>query len=337
VSGLQGIRGRVSCGTEILIDGGAGEVVIWPSDETLAEARPKTHRELRVPLAVPAVPGFRVLANIGTAADVRLALDVDAEGIGLYRTEVEVIEAGLLLNEDALAERYTAVVRSMEGRQVVFRMFDVGSDKPLPTVEMPKEDNPALGCRGARFLLARSDLMRSQARALARASVHGKVHVMYPMVVNPEQFLKLRDMFADATADLLTGEILHGAMLEVPSACLQTAEILADADFASVGTNDLLQYLFAADRNNALVATDAERNHHTLWTLLRSVVEAARSAGKPVSVCGEIAADPSFIPRLIDLGFTCVSVSPRQLGNIRLAARAHLSRPAPPPSPALEA
>jgi phosphotransferase system enzyme I (PtsI) len=189
---------------------------------------------------------------------------------------------------------------------------------------MPEEENPALGCRGARFLLARPDLLRAQARALARASAHGPVHVMYPTIAGLRQFLRLRELFAEATAGLPTGEILQGVMLELPSACFEVAEILDEADFASIGTNDLIQYLFAVDRENELVAEDYDCDTPVFWKLLRNIVEAANAAGKPLSICGELAGDPRFIPRLIDLGITCVSVSPRRIGTARRAAREHI-------------
>jgi phosphoenolpyruvate-protein phosphotransferase (PTS system enzyme I) len=324
VSGLQGIRSRVSCGVEIMVDGIAGEVVLWPSESTVSTIHARRTRVTGLPDPVDPVPGFEVLANIGSASELRQVLAMKAEGIGLYRTEIEVIAAGRLLDEDKLAERYGAVVRSMNGRRVIFRMLDIGSDKPLPAVEMPEEDNPALGCRGARFLLARPDLLRTQARALARTSAHGPIDVMYPMVSGVEQFRQLRQLFEDATADLPAGKIRQGVMLEVPAACFQASRILREADFASIGTNDLIQYLFAVDRDNELVADDYNCDTPVFWELLRSIVEAAASTGRPLSICGEMAGDPRFIPRLIDLGFTGVSVTPRRISAARHAAHRHL-------------
>jgi phosphoenolpyruvate-protein phosphotransferase (PTS system enzyme I) len=324
VSGLQGIRSRLSCGVEIMVDGTSGEVVLWPSETTVSAIHATRTRVIGLPDPVEPVPGFEVLANIGSASELGQALEMKAEGIGLYRTEIEVIAAGRLLDEDMLAERYGAVVRSMSGRRVIFRMFDIGSDKPLPAVQMPKEDNPALGCRGARLLLARGDLLRTQARALARASEHGPIHVMYPMVSGVEQFRRLRELFMKATAGLPAGEIQQGVMLEVPAACFQASEMLGEADFASIGTNDLIQYLFAVDRDNELVADDYNCDTPVFWGLLRTIVHAAGLTGKPLSICGEMAGDPRFIPRLIDLGFTCVSVTPRRISAARQSAHRHI-------------
>jgi|GEM_PF-64291 len=326
VSGLKDIRSRVRCGTELLIDGDSGEVIIWPSEETLLTLH-ATHKEkMRLPAAVEPVAELEVLANIGTVSEISQVLAMKAEGIGLYRTEMELIAAGRILDEDELAEHYSTAVRSMEGRKVIIRLFDIGSDKPLPSMEIPKEDNPALGHRGARFLLARTDLLRMQARALARASLLHPIHVMYPMITGLGQFMELKDLFTKAVADLPSGEIIHGVMLEVPSACFQASEILAQADFASIGTNDLTQYFFAVDRNNELVAADFNPDQPVFWNLLKSVVEAARRRGKHLSLCGELAGDPKNVPRLIAIGVKSVSVSPRAISAVRQTARAYLER-----------
>lgn len=326
VSGLTGIRSRVSCGAEILVDGDSGEVVIWPSEKTLAAAPAARSGNLRLPAAVKAVPGFEVLANIGTASEAAQAIGMKAEGIGLYRTEIEVIAAGRMLTEDELAERYSGIVQAMNGKKVVFRLFDIGSDKPLPLQEVPKEDNPALGFRGARFLLARNDLLQTQARALARAAAHGAIHVMYPMITGLDQFRELKTRFTKAVAKLPAVKIFHGIMLEVPSACYQAAEILKEADFASIGSNDLTQYFFAVDRNNELVAADFNPDHPVFWALLQSLVETAKKSGKHLSLCGELAGDPKFVPRLLAIGITSVSVSPRAISIVRQTAGAHLAR-----------
>ena len=193
-------------------------------------------------------------------------------------------------------------------------------------MEIPKEENPALGRRGARFLLARTDLLRIQARALARASLHGPIHVMYPMITGLGQFMELKDIFLKAIADLSSGELVHGLMLEVPSACFQASEILVHADFASIGTNDLTQYFFAVDRNNELVASDFNSDQPVFWDLLKSLVEAAHHRGKHLSLCGELAGDPKYISHLLAIGIKSVSVSPRAISTVRQTARACLKR-----------
>ena len=244
---------------------------------------------------------------------------MQAEGIGLYRTEFEIIAAGQLLTEDELFDRYLTVASAMAGEMVVFRLFDFGSDKKLPFMGIPEEENPSLGWRGSRFLLGKKDILRTQARALARTSIGGRVHVMYPMIVDARQFLDMKQAFMDSICDIPFGVIRHGAMFEVPSACLQADEIMMHADFASIGTNDLTQYLFAVDRENDLVSYDYNPDRPVFWNLIRTISIAAEEAGKPLSVCGELAGYPRFIDRLVSAGINRVSVSPRRIPDVRHA------------------
>ncbi len=324
VTGVAGLHSAIGCGTELLINGATGEVVVWPSEDTLKS----------VPAAVPAAPlspadalpvaGFQVMANITTAADAAEARTLGAEGVGLYRTEFEFFAAGRLLAEEEQTTRYASVVAAMAGRPVTFRLLDIGGDKTAPFFGLAEEENPYLGFRGARLLLARPDLLAPQARALARAAAGGPVRVLYPMIVDVEQFLALRKMFGETVKDLPPGRLEHGVMLEVPSACLQARELLAAADFASVGTNDLIQYLFAVDRNNDRVAYDYSPDRPVFWNLLAEIARAAEEAGRPLSVCGEIAGDPAFVAKLTGLGICSVSVSAKLIPRVRRAARAAL-------------
>ena len=321
VSGIKGIHGLVSCGTELLVDGNTGEVIVRPSEQTLSEIHSSGNTAIRMPEVVPPCPELKTLANINLSSDVEEALAVKAEGIGLYRTEFEFMAAGRVLEEEEQFDRYAAVVRAMQGRPVCFRLLDMGGDKPLPSHSTEEEDNPAMGLRGSRLLLSRPDLLRDQARALARASVYGPLSVMYPMVVEREQFLELKERFTQATAGIETGPISHGVMFEVPSACLQAAEIFEVADFGSVGTNDLIQYLFAVDRGNDRVAYDFDPDRPVFWSLLRSLVKAAAAADRPLSLCGELAGDPKYTRKIIETGIQSVSVSSRLIPDIRRAAR----------------
>jgi phosphoenolpyruvate-protein kinase (PTS system EI component) len=169
-------------------------------------------------------------------------------------------------------------------------------------------------------LLGRRDLFTSQARAIARASIEGPVDVMYPMVVDLNQFFLLRQIFSEATAGLSTSAIRHGVMFEVPAACLRAEELLGAADFGSIGTNDLIQYLLAVDRNNSLVAGDYSADSGVLWDVLAAIAAAATKTGRDVSVCGELAANVEYVRRLQELGYTTLSVSSRFISKIRSAA-----------------
>ena len=318
VSGVPHVHDLVACGTEIVVDGGTGEVVIWPTEETLTGV--PAGRAARPAGRADPVEGFRVLANISIAEEADIANGHEAEGVGLYRTEMEFFAAGRLLSEDEQAERYARVVRAMHGRPVALRLLDLGGDKPSPLFAFPQEDNPSLGLRGMRYLLGHPDLLRTQARAIARAAREGPVQVMYPMVTGLAQFRAARAIVDEATADLDTSRLEHGPMFEVPSAVLEARGLLAEADFASIGSNDLLQYLFAVDRNNMHVAGDYEPDQPVFWEVLSNLVSAAREAGVPISLCGELAAEPDHVGRLIHMGFDTVSVSARLIPGVRQAA-----------------
>lgn len=320
VSGVVGIAGMITCGTEVLVDGDAGEVILWPSAASVERARARAAGAMSE-IAEDPVPGLKVMANISVALEAAIAINVKAEGIGLYRTEFEFMAAGKILSEDEQFERYANVVKTMAGLPVYFRLLDIGGDKKTPGVTVPDEDNPALGFRGARLLLRRPELLTAQARAIARASIFGPIHVTYPMITDAEQFVKLKQIFEEAIVGIPSGKLWHGVMFEVPSACIEARDILRVADYGSIGTNDLFQYLLALDRNNELVAKDFRPDHPAFWTLLNQVLMAADEAGKPMSVCGEIAGWPEYVVRLSKAGIKAVSVSTRLIASVRKAMR----------------
>ncbi|MFH1800821.1 MAG: phosphoenolpyruvate--protein phosphotransferase [Candidatus Omnitrophota bacterium] len=321
VSGIPEIHDMIFCGTEVLVNGDTGEVMIWPSQKTLAEY-PDLQREItgEVPTVEP-VAGLKVFANLSLAKKVKEAVDHKAEGIGLYRTEFEFFAAGKVLCEVEQYDLYLEVLKTMKDKPVYFRMLDLGGDKTADFLKFPKEQNPALGLRGSRLLLGHPELFKNQARALARASRHGHVHVMYPMVIDIEQFRKLKKAFEEATSDIPQGEIKHGLMFEVPSACLDAEEILKEADFGSIGTNDLIQYLFAVDRDNEFVAYDHHPDRKIFWHLIHHVAHAAKKHRKPLSVCGELASNPVYTRKLLAAGIHAVSVAPRAITGLRIAIK----------------
>lgn len=320
VSGVVGVAGMLACGTEVLVDGDAGEIVIWPEPASVEWARRRGVDARKSAVEEP-VPALSVMANISIAAEAMDAAGMKAEGIGLYRTEFEFMSAGKLLDEDEQFDRYAAVVKTMAGLPVYLRLLDIGGDKQAPGVSIPEEANPALGFRGARLLLQRPDLVTTQARAIARASEFGPIHVTYPMITDVDQFLNLRRLFDEAIAGIPAGTLRHGVMFEVPSACIEARELLRVADYGCIGTNDLFQYLLALDRNNEMVARDFHPDSAAFWTLLSQVVAAAKAAGKPLSVCGEIAGWPEYVVRLAKIGIKTVSVSTRLIPAVRKAMR----------------
>jgi phosphotransferase system enzyme I (PtsI) len=327
VSGLQNIYATLEDNTEVLLDGTHGEIIIWPSEETITEKLDSASFEKKVVHeCVEPVSGYRIMGNLSFLNQLDTPLAACAEGIGLYRTEFELIALGRLLTEDELYERYSAAIKKVTNGPIIFRMFDIGSDKTLPFLDIPKENNPALGWRGARLLLQSPQILRPQARALARASVHGPVYVMYPMIIDVPQFLEIKGLFEESVADLECGEIRHGIMFEVPCACLDAEEFFEVVDFASIGTNDLIQHLFAVDRSNEKVAYDYNPDKPVFWKLMKSISDAAISSGKHLSVCGELAGDPKYTKKFIEIGISIISVSLGRIAAVRSMARTLLEK-----------
>lgn len=321
VSGIADAVDRISCGTELLVDGDRGEVIVWPSEETVA-SYPALRGEGRHELEVVApVPGFAVMANISRSSEAELARRMRAEGIGLYRSEFEFLAEGRILSEDEQEARYRHVLEVMGDAPVFIRLLDLGGDKGAPFLDLPAEANPALGFRGARLLRGRRDLLVAQARAIARASRGRAVSVIYPMIADRQQFVDLKAAFEAAVAGIESGPLRHGVMFEIPSACLAARSILEVADFGSIGTNDLFQYLFALDRDNDLVAEDFDPEQPVFWSLIADLARAGKNAGKPVSICGELAGSSLFVPRIAEAGLRSVSVSARIVSRVREAAK----------------
>jgi phosphotransferase system enzyme I (PtsI) len=326
VSGLAGIYGAVTCGTDVIVDGDRGLAILWPTQETLARYKLLDGAAVKADVEIePPVPGYQVMANVSRFKDFEKALAAGAEGIGLYRTEFGLFVPNRIMDEQEQYDQYVRILDIMGPRPVTIRLLDLGGDKGGEWLNLPHEDNPQLGLRGSRLLLARRDLFDVQARALARASVHGPINVMYPMIVDAAQFLKMRDAFEDAADGIERGTVRHGVMFEVPAACLHAREIFEHAEFGSIGTNDLTQYLFAVDRNNELVAEYYNPDTPAFWTLIRMTVEAAADRNRPLSVCGEMAGDERFVPKFIEVGIESVSVSTRLIARTRRTARNILS------------
>lgn len=329
VSGIPDITAKLSKESQILVDGDTGRVYVNPSRQTLAryyaqQVRAQRSRKARV--AVPPVKGFRVLADLDRIDDIPQVLSAQAEGIGLYRSESEVLLRQRVLTEDEQMERYQQLVDAVTG-PVCVRLLDLGADKTADWLGLPTEDNPALGCRGARLLLAEPELLRTQARALARASCKRELSVLYPMVHSVNQFLQLREIFDAAIGSIPGTRLTHGVMFEVPSACLEARELFAHADFGRIGTNDLTQYLFAADRMNGTLKRDELFEQPALWKLIETVVRAAAATGKPLSICGELVAEPKYIGQLLRAGISEVSVCPHLIAKVRRAAARLLESP----------
>ncbi len=302
---------------DILVDGESGDLIINPDESTLFEYQKKINISHRIYTIVDPLPEFKVLADIDLCHDIKNVIKVKADGVGIYRTEFEMLVKDTALSEQEQFTNYQFVVDQMAGKPVFFRLFDLGSDKSASCLDLKDETNPALGCRGARLLLAHPDLVKNQARALARISQELPTNVIYPMISSLKQFLQLKTMFMDAITDIDYTHIHHGVMIEVPSIC-EDAEALFDViDFARIGSSDLVQYLYAFDRTRDDFYYEELVSDQAIWNIIKHLVEVASKAGKPIGMCGAMVDNLQFIPRLIDIGINTVSTHPENIAAIR--------------------
>ena len=325
VGNATGIMSDISCGDEALVDGDRGRCVVRPNEQT--------RREYRAALAsrdsaiVPSNPvhQLKVLASINLACEVCDALAAGAEGIGLYRTEFEFFVAGRSLDEEEQRARYASVLKAMAGRPVYIRLLDFGGDKDMRMLPAlfrdqqaeEEQDNPALGIRGCRWLLKHCSDVAVQIRALARAAEHGQVNVVYPMVIGLAQFKELKRILEREAQGIGADRLRHGVTFEVPAACIQAEELLKAADFGVIGANDLMQYLYATDRNNALVANDLPAGRKAFLRVVQRVAQTAKQLGRPLIMCGESAVSSTLLPVLMGRGIDTVSVAPRSVAGLR--------------------
>ena len=326
LTGLPGILREVRTGDGVALDGHEGHAHINPDfeveaayqrrqrDEADRRDRPAGNRD-REPVTVD---GIRVelLANVNGPDDTALASRVGAGGVGLYRTEYLFLTHPGMPDEEEQLAAYRAVVEAAPGRTVTIRALDLGADKSVAYLGRRDEPNPALGFRGTRLLSASPELAQTQLRAILRAGRYGRVSLLLPMVSALEEVRWARGMLDDARLSLrrrgepVAEEMPLGVMVEVPAAVACLDDLLEEVDFVSIGTNDLIQYLMAADRTNPQVAHLCEPSHPAIWRMLDRIIGACIGRGKPVTVCGELAGQPqSFLP-LLGLGLRRFSMSP---------------------------
>ncbi|AJS57584.1 phosphoenolpyruvate--protein phosphotransferase [Paenibacillus sp. IHBB 10380] len=325
VVGTQEVLKQVTSGDLVIVDGLAGEVLINPSEETVAEYRVKQHeydlqmaewKKLRdEPTVTQDGKHVELAANIGTPADVEGVLEHGGEAVGLYRTEFLYMGRDKLPSEDVQYKAYKTVLEKMEGKPVVVRTLDIGGDKELPYLEMPKEMNPFLGFRAIRLCLDRQDIFRVQLRALLRASVYGNLRIMFPMIATLGEFRQAKALLLEEKANLaaegieVAEDIQLGIMVEIPSTAVLADLFAKEVDFFSIGTNDLIQYTMAADRMNERVSYLYQPYNPSILRLVNMVIEAAHKEGRWVGMCGEMAGDTTAIPLLLGLGLDEFSMS----------------------------
>lgn len=337
IVGLGEEVSQLVAGTQVIVDGGSGEILVEPDTATVASYLQRAqilaqgHLEAFKSADQPAITldGVRkeIVANVGSPEDAQEALQYGAEGVGLLRTEFLFLERETAPDEDRQTAIYRTIFQTMEQRPVVVRTLDIGGDKPAPYLSLLPEMNPFLGVRGIRLALAHLDLFQTQLRALLRAAHGHNIKIMFPMVATSEEIFLVRAQLEQAQAALeqkhadYAQTIEVGIMIEVPSAALMADRLAEEVDFFSIGTNDLAQYTLASDRTNGSVSKLADALHPAVLRLIRMVIEAAHARGKWVGLCGELAGNPLAVPVLLGLGLDEFSLAPRGIPVIKQAIR----------------
>ena len=327
VLGINNITELVKDGDILAVSGITGEVVINPTEEQIAEfkaageAYAKQKAEWAQLKDAPTVTAdgkhFELAANIGTPKDVEGVNDNGAEAVGLYRTEFLYMDSQDFPTEEDQYEAYKAVLEGMNGKPVVVRTMDIGGDKEHPYFDLPKEMNPFLGYRALRISISETgnQMFRTQLRALLRASVHGKLRIMFPMVALLTEFRTAKGILEEEKAKLVAegvavaDDIEVGIMIEIPAAAMLADQFAKEVDFFSIGTNDLIQYTMAADRMNEQVSYLYQPYNPSILRLINNVIKAAHAEGKWAGMCGEMAGDQTAVPLLVGMGLDEFSMS----------------------------
>ncbi len=334
--GAEGIMDQLDDGMSIILDGERSTWISLPDDEILSVYQQFTQVMLLVKEGLqayakqPSVSAdghvLKLMANLEVIDEIPRTWVTGVDGVGLYRTEFLLTDEDKLPGEEEQFQHYMDVLRGMDGLPVVFRLMDIGGEKSMLfehiTGHRMNEINPSLGLRGIRILLRHPDVLRVQLMAILRAADTGNVNILIPMVTHPQEIIQVRDMLNECAKTLgIENNIPVGTMIEVPGAVMIADELAKVSDFFSVGTNDLIQYTLAADRADDAVAYLYDASHPAVETLLKLTVQAAKKAGIPVTICGEMAADLEWTERLMNMGFDSLSMS---LNHI-LPVRKHLS------------
>lgn len=325
VLSVDGIVDKVSDGMTAVVDGCDGICILDPSQEEIEEYRAKREKYLSDKALLEVYRGkdtvtadgvkVHLYGNIGNPEDAKQVAACDGEGVGLFRTEFLFMGASELPSEEEQFQAYKAAAETMEGREVIIRTLDVGGDKDIPYLGLEKEDNPFLGFRAVRYCLQNKDSYRVQLRALLRASAFGDIKIMVPLVTCVDEIRSVKALVKELMVELDAENVAYnkdiqvGAMIETPAASLIADLLAKEADFFSIGTNDLTQYTMAVDRGNAKVAYLYSSYNPAVLRSMKNIIEAANAAGIMVGMCGEAAADPLLIPLLISFGLGEFSVS----------------------------
>ena len=319
-------------GQEAVIDGTVGKVIVDPDTETLNHYHQLINEQLsektrlKEYIGRPALTGdgrsISLFANIGMPEDAVKAVENDCDAIGLTRTEFMFTGRDELPTEEEHFEAYREILKTVNGKPVVFRTFDLGADKRLKYFEQPQEENPALGMRSIRICLTQKDIFIPQIKAILRAAVYGEAGMMYPMITSVNEILRIREIVNDAVEELKKDNVPYrmvkqGIMIETPAAALISDELAQMVDFFSIGTNDLMQYALAIDRMNSSMAQFYTPHHRAVMKMIEMTVRNAHEAGIKVTICGELAADKSLTESFINIGMDALSVPPGMILELK--------------------
>ena len=323
-------------GKMAVLDGYSGCVYVEPTADLLSAMKSKRIESLKQEAQLQGLKGKRnvtldgreinVYANIGNVADVSLAMQNDAGGVGLFRSEFIYLEAFDFPSEDYQFSIYKRMVEALGGRKVIFRTLDIGADKQVPYFNLGREDNPALGYRAIRICLTRRDIFKQQLRAMLRASAYGTVSIMFPMIISVQELLDAKKVVEECRTELRAegsdmGETEIGVMIETPAAVMMADELAEEADFFSIGTNDLSQYTLAIDRQNPKLEPFFDPHHPAILRMIRHTIEAGHRHNCWVGICGELGADLTLTESFLRMGVDELSVAPAAVLPLRKKIR----------------
>ena len=333
VGGIRGLLEGGYDGMTAAVDGYSGMVYIDPDEGTLARLTAEKKRRDEEAELLKTLKGkksitkdgreIKLYANIGSVSDLGAVLKNDAQGIGLFRSEFLFLESDTPPGEDEQFAVYRDVLEKMSGRTVIIRTMDIGADKQASCIKMEEEENPALGVRGVRLSFVHRDMFKTQLRALMRASVFGKLGIMVPMIVSAAEVRQVKELLAEVREELtkeklpFDDKVELGVMIETPAAAVMSDEIAKEADFFSVGSNDLTQYTLAADRQNDELAELCAENTEPVLRLIAMAAENAHKNGIWIGICGELGADLSLTERFLAMGIDELSVTPSAVLPLR--------------------
>ena len=327
---------EVHTGMLAVVDGFKGEVTFEPDEELCANARAKSREEERTRRLLESLKGkesvtvdgrkISLYANVGSLNDVEYALQNDAEGIGLFRSEFLYLGREGFPTEEEQFQVYKQAAQMMAGKKVVIRTLDIGADKQVDSFALGQEENPAMGYRGIRICLKQPDIFRTQLRALWRATAFGDISILYPMITSVREVQRIYEIVKEVEKELEDAGIFYkrpeqGIMIETPAAVMVSDELAQLVDFFSIGTNDLTQYTLAMDRQNGRLDEFYDPYHKAVLRMIRMTVENAHKYGKRVGICGELGADPELTEKFIRMGVDELSVVPSMILQVRKAVR----------------